>query len=50
MAIIDVSRLETKPREHLDNKHIVRREHLEISLVSVRPGVEIPVHLQEGEE
>lgn len=50
MAIIDVSPLEAKPREHSDNKYIVRRNDLKISLVSVRPGEEIPVHLHEGEE
>lgn len=49
MAIIDVTRLEAKPREHSDNKQIVRRDDLKISLVSVRLGEEIPVHLHEGE-
>jgi len=36
VAIIDLSRLETKPREHSDNKHIVRRDDLKVSFVRVR--------------
>lgn len=51
MAIIDGSRLEVKPREHSDNKHIVQREYLKIGLVSARPSEKIPVHLYaEGEQ
>lgn len=50
MAVIDVDRLEAKAGEHSDNKHIVRREDLKFSLVSVRPNEEIPVHHHETEE
>ena len=50
MAVIDVNRLEAKSGEYSDNKHIVRREDLKVSLVSVRPKEEIPVHLHEAEE
>ena len=51
MSIIDVNRLEAQPREDPDNKHIVRRDDLKISLVSVRPNEEIPIHLhEEGEQ
>jgi len=50
MAVIDVNRLEAQQRERSENKHIIRREDLKISLVSVRPREEIPVHLHEVEE
>lgn len=50
MAVIDVGLLEAKAREHSDNKHIVRRDDLKISVVSVRPGEEIHTHLHEGGE
>jgi len=50
VAIIHVSRLEAKRQEDLDKKHIVGRDDLKISLVSVRPSEEVPIHLQVEEE
>lgn len=50
MTVVDVQTLEARPREHSDNKHIVRRDDLKISLVSVRPGEELPVHQHDAEE
>lgn len=48
--LIDVSQLEAIPREHSDNKHIVRRDDLKVGLISIRPHDELPVHSHERED
>jgi len=50
MTVIDVNALEAHAKEHSDNKHIIRRDDLKISLVSVRPGSSIPSHAHAKEE
>lgn len=50
MVVIDVNSLPTHAKEYSDNKHIVRRDELKISLVNVRRGSSIPAHVHEEEE
>ncbi|MCL4489291.1 MAG: cupin domain-containing protein [Chloroflexi bacterium] len=48
--VIDVNQLEAVPRDHSDNKHIVRRQDLKVGLISVRPHDELAVHSHERED
>jgi mannose-6-phosphate isomerase-like protein (cupin superfamily) len=48
--VIHVEAIETVAREHSDNKHIIRREDLKMSLVSVRPHDALPVHTHDRED
>ena len=49
-SIIDVDALETISKEHSDNKRVLRRDDLKLSLVSVRPRNSIPVHSHQVED
>lgn len=48
--VIDVNQLEAIPGKNSDNKPIVRRDNLKISLLDIRPHAEISVHAHNQEE